>query len=173
MTFAEFEKLPDNGRRYELRQGELVEMPPPKHGHKLIEMKLLRLLEAPAGSAGVISIEVGFRIVEEETYYVADVIYVDRERWNQIPADGYMIDAPELVVEVVSPSNTAREMRDKRRSCLMHGAREFWIVDPKTKEVEVCTPDGRSMTYKPGQALPLFFAPGSTLAIDSIFEAHV
>src|SRR5579883_1722539 len=113
MTFDEFEKLPGDLRRHELRQGELVEMPPPKHGHKLIEMKLLRLLEAPAGTAGVVSFEVGFRIVEEESYYIADVAYVERPRWDRIPADGYMIDAPELVIEVVSPSNTEREMRDK------------------------------------------------------------
>ena len=170
MTFAEFEKLPGDGRRYELRQGELVEMPPPKHGHKLIERRLRRLIENTGGQSGVVETEVGFRIVEEDSYYIGDVVYTGTERWDQIPADGYMVDSPELVIEVVSPSNTEREMRDKRQACLTHGAREFWIVDPKHREVEVATPDGHAITYRSGQQVPLFFSPGATLTVDSIFE---
>jgi Uma2 family endonuclease len=81
-----------------------------------------------------------------------------------------MIGAPEIVIEVLSPSNTIKKMRDRRKICLENGGREFWVVDPKRREVEVSTPDGHSITYKPGQHIPLFFAAGSSTAVDAIFE---
>ena len=171
MTFEEFENLPDSGAmRQELHHGELIEVPPPKHGHKLVEQRLLRLLDVAGRSSGEIVTEVGFRPGPGNEYWTADVVFVPRDRWDAIPRDGYMEGAPELVVEVLSPSNTVAEMRDKRKICLENGCREFWVVDPKQREVEVSTPDGHSITYKPGQQIPLFFADGSNIAVDAIFE---
>jgi Uma2 family endonuclease len=60
------------------------------------------------------------------------------------------------------------EIRDKRKICLENGCREFWLVDTKLREVEVTTADGRSVIYKSGQQIPLFFA-ASTLAAEAIF----
>jgi hypothetical protein len=73
------------------------------------------------------------------------------------------------VVEVLSPSNTAAEIRARRNVCLENGSREFWLVDIEHRQVEVSTPDGRSITYKLGQSIPLFFAP-EAVAVGSIFE---
>jgi Uma2 family endonuclease len=81
-----------------------------------------------------------------------------------------MVGAPEIVIEVLSPSNTIKKMREGRKICLENGCREFWTVDSKSREVEVSTPDGHSNTYKPGQQVPLFFAAGSGIAVDAIFE---
>ena len=169
MTFAEFEKLPENGRRYELRQGELVEMPPPKHGHKLIERRLRRLLENAGGSSGVVETEVGFRTAGDD-YRIADVAYVSQPRWDQTPAEGYLSGAPELVIEVSSPSNSYTEMRERRAICLENGSKEFWLIDPQGCEVDVSTPDGHTITYKSGQDIPLFFAPGTSIPVSAIFE---
>jgi Uma2 family endonuclease len=73
------------------------------------------------------------------------------------------------VIEVLSPSNTAAEMRDKRKLCLENGSLEFWVVDPIQQEVEVSTPDGHSIIYKTGQCVPLFFAANASLDVDAIF----
>ena len=172
MSFAEFEQLPDTpqGFRYELRHGEPVHMPPPKHQHYLAQRRLQRLLEQAAGAAGEVGIEMAFRPLPEYEYWQADVAFVSRARWEQIPTNGNLQGAPELVVEVLSPSNTAAEMLDRRNVCLENGSREFWLVDIEHRQVEVSTPDGRSLTYKPGQSIPLFFAPEATLAVGSIFE---
>jgi Uma2 family endonuclease len=77
--------------------------------------------------------------------------------------------APDVVVEILSPSNTAAETLDKRNICLENGSREFWIVDADHRQVEVSTPDGHTITPKSGQEIPLFF--GGRLAVDSIFTA--
>jgi Uma2 family endonuclease len=75
-----------------------------------------------------------------------------------------------MVIEVLPPSNTSSEMRDRRNICLENGSREFWVVNPKLREVEVSRPDGHSITYKSGQQIPLFFAAGPSIAVDAIFE---
>jgi len=171
MTFEEFENLPDSGAmRQELHHGELIEVPPPKHGHKLIERRLRRLIEEVGRGSGVVETEVGFRPCPGNEYWTVDVAMVLGERWNETPRDGYLLGAPEFVIEVLSPSNSATEMRERKKICLENGCREFWIVDPKLLEVEVSTPDGHTITYKPGQQIALFFADGSNIAVDAIFE---
>jgi Uma2 family endonuclease len=170
LSFEEFANRPDNGRRYELRHGELAEVAPPMHGHRLIQRRLRRLLESAGGSSGEIEIEMGSRPCAGDEFLIADVAFVSRDRWDNIPLDGYLQGAPELVIEVLSPSNLESEMRNRRRVCLENGCREFWMVDSAQREVKVSTPDGHSVTYRGGQHIPLFFAPGSNLAVDGIFE---
>jgi Uma2 family endonuclease len=102
----------------------------------------------------------------EHECWGADVAYLTRARWDSI--DKYLMGAPELVIEVLSPSNTMAKLRDKRKICLETGSREFWIVDTDLREVEVSTPGGHSVTYKSGQEIPLFF--GGSIAVDEIFS---
>jgi Uma2 family endonuclease len=171
MTFAEFERLPDlPAGHYELRHGELVTVSPPKHQHYSIQHRLRRLLEKAAGGAGEVEIEMAFRALPEHEYRIADVAFLSKDRWDRIPSDGTLAGAPDLVIEVLSPSNIVAEMFDKRTLCLENGAREFWAVDIDRRRVEVSTPDGLTKTYKSGQQIPLFFAPGEPLAADGIFS---
>jgi Uma2 family endonuclease len=164
MTFAEFEKLPEQELRQELRHGEVVDVAPPKQGHKVIQRRLRRLLEVAAADVGDVDSEVGFRPVGEHEYRIADVAFVTKDRWAGIPVDG----SPELVIEVLSPSNTATEMLDKKQICLEDGSVEFWEVDPKRRQVEVTSREGRAATYRAGQQIPLFF--GGSIAVDAIFK---
>jgi Uma2 family endonuclease len=79
-----------------------------------------------------------------------------------------LLDSPEIVIEVLSPSNTATEMLDKEQICMENGAKEFWVVDIDRRQVKVSTPDGRTVAYKFGQEIPLQFA--GKLAVDEIFR---
>lgn len=171
MTFAEFALLPDdpNGWHQELRNGEIVTVPPPLHGHFLVQRRLRRLLDQLTGGAGEVETELGYRPTPDHNYWEADVAFVARNRWDQIPLKGNLQGPPELVIEVLSDSNTIAEMRDKRRICLENGGREFWVIDQDHREVEVSTPDGRTVTYKAGEQIPLFFADGARIPVDGIF----
>jgi len=73
------------------------------------------------------------------------------------------------VIEILSPSNTVAQMRDKKKLCLENGSVQFWEVDLDYREVEVSTRNGPAMTYRMGQLIPLFFAPGKSIAVDAIF----
>jgi Uma2 family endonuclease len=75
--------------------------------------------------------------------------------------------APDLVAEVISPSNRRDQIAETQRLCLENGCREFWVVDPKRQTVVVCEPGGQMTTYSSGQTIPLFF--GGEIAVDAIF----
>jgi len=111
-----------------------------------------------------------YRPLSDREYWVADVAFVSRERWDAILDEGNLMGATELVIEILSPSNTAAELREKRKLCLENGSREFWVVDNDLREIEVWTADGRTITYSAGQQIPLFFAPGAALSVEDIFS---
>jgi Uma2 family endonuclease len=172
MTVEEYRQIPDDkGPFYlELHHGELVEVPRPKIGHTRIQRTLRKLMEGAAGSEGVVEVEIAFRALPEYEMRVADVAYVAQTKWDATDPDDNLHGAPDLVVEVLSPSNTASEIYDKEQLCLANGCREFWVVDPKLKQVKVSTPDGKTVTYKSGQEIPLGLFPGKQLAVDAIFS---
>ncbi len=168
MTFAQFEQMPDDGHRYELRNGEPIEVPPPIHRHFLIQHRLRRLLEARVGSAGMVETEWGFRPTPEYEYRRADVAFVSQDRVDGVSPDGHLAGAPELVIEVLSPSNRRGKIAVTQRLCLENGCREFWAIDPKRRVVTVSTPDGATRLYGDGDRIPLMF--GGELAVSDIFE---
>lgn len=168
MTFEEFAQLPWPGdERYELRDGEMIRVPPPILGHSKIQETVRRLLDRAAAGAGTVFIELGFRPRTEREYRIADVAYTANERLARMDTNGHFEGSPELIVEVISPSNTAVEMAEKRALYLETGCLEFWVIIPKHRRVDVSTPDGRTITYKSGDQIPLMF--GGALAVDAIF----
>jgi Uma2 family endonuclease len=170
MTFAEFEQLPDEVcRRRELRHGELVEVPPPQHIHRLIQDRLVELLKRLAGN-GYVGIEIPFRALPQYEYRISDVAYVTRERWEGIADNDNLRGAPELVIEILSPSNTKAMMGEKRALCLANGCLEFWVVDEAKRLVIVSTPYGITTTYRSGQLIPLRLFGDALLPVDRIFE---
>ncbi|NDJ15170.1 MAG: Uma2 family endonuclease [Acidobacteriia bacterium] len=167
VTFAEFEQLPDPpGSRLELHNGEVVDVPPPKLRHSLIEHRIYDALKAIVDSTTFVGMEVGFRIGDRE-YRVADLGVLPLQRIEDAPLDGYLEGSPEVVIEVLSPSNSATEMYTKEQLCLENGCREFWVVNPRNQTVRISTPTGPSTVWKPGDQIPLLY--GGTLPVNAIF----
>jgi Uma2 family endonuclease len=170
MTVEQFRRLPEEGASYyELRHGEPVQMTRPKFKHHRIQRKLRIVLQTAAGDSGIVETEVAFRPVPEYELRVADVAYVSRERWDGIDPEDNLMGAPDLVIEVLSPSNTAAELYDKEKLCLEHGAREFWVVDAVLRQVKVSTPDAITTTYRAGQSIPLRVVGSGSIRVDDIF----
>ena len=171
MTFGEFERLPNpKSGRLELRHGELFTGAPPIHKHYLARRRLRRLLEHAAGEAGIVDTEMAYRAQDGYEYRIADIAFVRIERWKRIFEESNLRGAPDLVIEILSPSNTVAEIFDKRALCLENGATEFWVVDTGHRQVEVSTADGRAVTYRSGQQIPLFLASGAHLDVASLFS---
>ena len=171
MTIEEFCRLPeDDGPVYhELRHGEFIAATRARFKHQMIQSRLRRLLEPLAPPAALVEVEVAFRALPQYELRVADVAYVAPERCAKVDPEDYIQGAPDLVVEVLSPSNTAAEIYDKEKLCLNNGAKEFWIVDPDRRQVKVSTPDGRTITWQSGQEIPLLLFGGACVAVDAIF----
>lgn len=169
MTLREFEQLPDPVRlRQELRHGEVFEMAPPKMDHAGVQRQLRRLLESAARRPGIVEKEVGF-VAGNRNFRIADVAFISKTRWDA--AKDYLEGAPELVIEVLSASNTVAEINDKEQICFENGCEEFWSVDPVFRVVKIATPDGRSMGYRRGQSIPLGLRNGAALSVDAIFDS--
>lgn len=170
VTVAEFRQLPEpaDGAVLELWHGEVVRLRRPKKRHDDCQLRLRRLLQPFADALGVLKEEMTFRAEPEYELRVADVGFVTQARWDATDPDDNLAGAPELVIEVESPSNTAAELKDKQLLCLANGCQEFWIVYPKLELVEIAT-SGGIKEYRRGDSIPLRVFPGVTLAVDDIF----
>lgn len=142
VTVAEFLRLPDPKEgHYELRHGEVVLAPPPKWEHHLIQLRIQMLIMSLMRGIGIAGVETPFRPAPEYEVWVADVAFIAAERVATIPGDGYLEGAPDLVAEVLSPSNTADGVNDRMSICLDHGCRSFWVADPKRRRLSVTEGD--------------------------------
>jgi len=174
LTVDEFRRLPEDGGAtyHELRHGELVSVTRPRFSHSLIQRTLRRLLEELADPASFVDTEVSFRPLPEFELWVADVAYLSAERFAGVDPEDNVRGAPNLVIEVLSPSNTVDEMNERERICFENGAQEFWVVDPKRRQVKISTPDGHTTTWRSGQQIPLPLFAGAFLVVDAIFSTH-
>jgi Uma2 family endonuclease len=170
MTVEQFRQLPETGPfYYELRHGEPVRVTRPKYRHVFIQSQLQILLWPIVQGQGRVMVEFPFRPLPEHELWVADVAYISNERLQKIDPGDNLAGAPELVIEVLSPSNTAAEINDKEKLCLENGARQFWVVDPDLRQVKVSTPDGITTTFRSSQSIPLQALGGGSIKVDDIF----
>jgi Uma2 family endonuclease len=94
---------------------------------------------------------------------------ISLKRWDAIDPDDNLRGAPDLVIEVKSPSNTQRQLQELVALCLANGAMECWIVDTERKSVSVVRSEGAAVVYNSGAAIPLASFGGGELAVDEIF----
>ena len=135
-------EAPD-GRRYELVEGKLYEMPPPGPRHGYITSNVAFLIETYVRRhriGRVMAGDTGFLLGRDpDTVRGPDVAYISYERFpedRELP-DRYEDILPELAVEVVSPSDTRRYVREKAEAWLAAGVAVVWVLDPRIGEVTV------------------------------------
>lgn len=142
MTADELLMLPDDGKRYELIEGVLNEMSPAGAAHGFVALNaavMLRQFVHSHGLGAVFAAETGFVLaMDPDTVRAPDAAFVAAERLpaGDLPT-GYMRLAPDLVVEVVSPSDTASELHGKVCTWLDAGCRSVWVVYPATRSVTI------------------------------------
>src|SRR5450432_1595783 len=131
--------LPHDKMRYALVEGHLVEMSPTgkTHGQLTSEINYLLMAFVRQHNLGrVYGAETGFKLAENpDTVFGIDIAFVSKARAQT--GDDYFIGAPDLAVEVVSPSNTTVEMHDKVKQYFKKGSRLVWIVYPKSRTIYV------------------------------------
>ena len=169
LTFAAFEQLPDgDGMHRELIEGELQILPPAKSRHSLIANRVFKILLSLENEAdGKALAEAGYKLsTDPSTWIQPDVSFLKNDRIRATPEGGYFLGAPELAVEVVSPSESARDLKRKINLLLKGGSLAVWVVYPEERTVEIYRPDGTSSTTETLSApglLPEWSAPASSL----------
>jgi Uma2 family endonuclease len=171
LTWKEFEQLPDE--HLEILEGELITLPPPKSGHSLIAENTAELLRPlKANGAGRILCEAGYKLSEDPaTWIQPDVSFLKMERVRATKPGDYFLGAPELAVEVVSPSETAQTLNHKITLLLAGGSLAVWVLYPVNREVRVFLPDGTSFRRGLGDVLTIHeLLPGWELPVAKLFE---
>ena len=170
MTVEQYRCIPDREDVIEeLHWGMVVQFPRPTMGRAKLQSRLLSLLAPKAERLGVVASAIAFRALPEYDLRAADVAIVSRERWDATDGEDNLHGSPELVIEVLSPSNTQAEMREKAVLCLSTGTQEFWVVDPKRRTISVTPRAGEPVIYTEGERIPLrMFA--TDVSVSEIFD---
>jgi len=173
-TAADLADLPDTPYRHELVAGVIVAEPLPRPRHDRTRRQLERLLEAfvEARDLGEVFGECGYLLARNpDTVRGPDLSFVSRERLAGFDDKSYFPGAPDLAVEILSPSNRPGEMHAKVADYLAAGARLVWVVDPEKTTVTTY----RSLLTPRRLASPAILdgddvLPGLAIPLDSVFE---
>lgn len=175
LTVADYERLPDDGLRYELMDGELIEMPAPTIFHQLVlaeyyvqlrqhvhQFRLGRALFSP------VDVELSpLNVVQP------DLIFVSTAN-DHVLTGKRVVGAPDLVVEATSPESRVRDMVRKRDKYQHAGVREYWLIDTKARTHTTWALEGRYYVEIPadedGKARSIVI-PTLTIDVEALFAA--
>ena len=179
LTYDDFVLFPDDGKRHELIDGEHYVTPSPNVRHQQIQGDLFALmwnyLEAhPIGRVFTSRLDVVFSrfdVVEP------DIMYLSHERAGNVLTKAHLQGAPELVIEIGSPSTRQRDETIKRHLYERSGVSEYWVVDPEIDVVRVYRRTGNGGFDRPielsretGDVVTPDLLPGLDLPLMRIFD---
>ena len=143
-TYRDYEELPNDGRRYEIHDGELCVTPAPSPQHQLISGVLFVILSRwldrhPGGRFIYSSLDV---ILTETTIVQPDIIYLGPDRLERISRRG-IEGAPTLAIEILSPSTRTIDRATKGGLYARYGVPFLWLGDPDAQTIEVFALQGQ------------------------------
>lgn len=138
-TYADWEKLPNDGRKYEVIDGTLHTSPSPTSTHQYALMRLagsLMVWADQTNSGSVFPAPMDVLLPNQPVPFQPDVIFVKREH-EEIIQSQRIVGVPDFVAEVLSPSNWLYDRREKMEIYETAGIPEYWIIDPRAREIEL------------------------------------
>jgi Uma2 family endonuclease len=138
VSFADLERAPEDGRRYELYDGEVYVVPAPMPRHQRVQIRLVEWLDDYGESVGGFTVCAPIDIVFSEYDVVQpDVVFFGPARAHLVDLDRAIRHAPDLCVEILSRSTEAADRGRKLQMFARYGVPEYWIVDPVKEIIEV------------------------------------
>ena len=177
-TSADIEALPDDGKRYEVIDGELYVSKQPHYFHQLSCSEVVARLNAwsKKTGAGEVNIAPGL-IFSDDDDVAPDLVWISKARLRTaLGPDGHLHTAPELVVEVLSPGrvNERRDRESKLKLYSRRGVQEYWIIDWRAHQIEVYRRDDAQLTLVATMLEPDSLAspllPGFSCPVRDLFE---
>ena len=169
LTYEDFAALPDDGKRYELHEGELSVTPAPgaRHQTVLLDLALVLAPYVRAHTAGELFIAPFDCIMTNITVVEPDLLYLDQAR-RQLLSERALEGAPTLAIEILSPSTGHIDRRRKMTLYAKHDVTWYWIVDPDARTIDVDRLEGDAYRHDArldGDA-PRALPPFSDLPLD-------
>jgi Uma2 family endonuclease len=176
VTAEELLDMPDDGCQYELIRGELKKMSPPGEGHGILVVRVTLSLgnHVQANKLGqVYAGEAGFKLsVDPDTVRAPDVAFVSQERLDKLaPGTGYRPEAPDLVIEIISPSDRYTDVDEKVSEWLDAGVGMVLVLNPRNRTVRMYRSQGEMQLLKEGDVIDgADVVPGWRLPIGELFS---
>ncbi len=173
-TYEDYLETPDD-ERWELLDGELAMAPSPSMSHQIFNTRLgARLLTFVEGrNLGKVISAPADVFLSETNVVQPDLLFVSIER-EHIITRAHVQGAPDLAVEVASPSTGERDRTVKRNLYAEHGVREYWLVDPDAMTVTVLTLGEGAFeeagVYGKGDTITSPTLEGFSVDLDDIFR---
>jgi Uma2 family endonuclease len=174
LTLDQYAELPkQEGRRYELDEGVVIEMSGVNSDHGSIQAELCALLIAGARKVGAelkVMVNVAF-ILAPATERIPDVTVVRRDKLESMEYyRGAYRGAPELAIEVVSENDSAADLDRKVAQYLAAGVMSVWVIYPETKHIVIHNANRELRDITGDQKLEaLDLLPGFSVSLDQIF----
>jgi Uma2 family endonuclease len=172
MTAEQFDALPEeDGRKWELLDGELIEVSSATPKHNRIMGRLYKLLDtfAEQKKLGAVLMETDLA-VRANTRLRPDMGFFSAETWRTVDIEVVPVkQIPDIAVEIISPSETATTINRKVDAYLKWGVQEVWLIDPEIRTLFVHTLTG-AQSLSEGAFLTSEFVPGWRLQIADLFE---
>jgi Uma2 family endonuclease len=174
VTYRDLQGWPDDGRRYELHDGEVVVVPAPLPRHQIAMLELAGQLRAFVRQEGGIVLVSPIDIVFNQTNVLQpDIVVFTAARRHHVRLDEPICGAPDLVVEVLSPGTAGRDRGRKLRTFEQFRVQEYWIVDPLAECIQMHTlrQDRFELTSSSGREddVRSGVLPGFSCAAETIF----
>ena len=173
-TLADLDVTPDDGRIYELLDGEIIVSPAPTPRHQDTLQALNRLLDrwVMERDLGTVMFAPTDVVLDEKNALQPDLFYYSID--NPLhEVNGRLHGAPDLAVEVMSPSSRDRDAVVKAMRYALAGVREFWLVDPAPRTITIFVLHGDSYDeagHQPDGSLPSDVLPGLSVDRTAIFR---
>lgn len=173
LTYAYLEGLPPDRHRHELIDGEEFMTPAPRPNHQGVVGNLFAVLKlhAKKQKLGRVFVAPTDVVLSDHDVVEPDVLFVSSAR-ARIIGEKNIRGAPELVIEVLSPSTASWDRGAKLALYARSGVREYWLVDPAERTVEIREFGNprRTRIYKEGQSFGSELFPGLVVEVDAAFE---
>lgn len=177
LTYDDYVRLPNDGRRYEILEGEIFVSPSPVTKHQRISRNLLTILhhyvtQHKLGEVLSAPMDV---ILSHINVVQPDLLFVSNER-KKIITEKNIQGAPDLIVEILSETSAEQDRMAKKQIYARHGVKEYWLIDPDTETVEVYRLDAKARifqhvaTYQSDESLRSSLFPRLKITLRELWE---
>jgi Uma2 family endonuclease len=177
LTYDDYLHLPNDGKRYEILEGELFVSPSPMTKHQIISMNLAAILyqHVRKHKLGLVLSAPMDVILSRTNVVQPDLLFVSNQR-EKIITPKNIQGAPDLMVEILSETSEEQDRTAKKQIYARHGVKEYWLIDPDTETLEVYRLDSKTRilqhtaTYQSDEAFQSTLFPGLKIKLSELWE---
>ena len=174
LTAEEFDNYPfEEDKRYELDQGELIEMTRPAYKHNRVMKNLLIAVELylRGNRLGEALVSENLFALSPSTRRSPDLAIILGDRREELRDAKVIAIIPDIAVEILSPSETTPSIHRKLKQYFEAGVKEVWLIDPDSKQAEIWTgPQLPEHELTVAESINSALLPGFSLPLEQLFD---